>query len=86
MRSCMVSGQISFQEHPTEDSLCGPGGIPSLCSNRTLVVLVVLAAEQVPTCSRALGGVSERMLTIFFVSTHEQDQWFCAKRYLILGS
>ncbi len=47
MRSCMVSGQISFQEHPTEDSLCGPGGIPSLCSNRTLVVLVVLAAEQV---------------------------------------
>jgi hypothetical protein len=32
-----------------------------------------------------LGGVSERMLTIFFVSTHD-DQWFCAKRYLILGS
>ena len=36
--------------------------------------------------SRAtLGGISERILTIFFVSTHE-DQWFCAKRYLILGS
>ncbi len=32
----------------------------------------------------ALGGVSEQILTIFFVSTHE-DQWFCTKRYLILG-
>ena len=31
-----------------------------------------------------LGGVSKQILTIFFVSTHE-DQWFCAKRYLILG-
>jgi len=36
--------------------------------------------------SRAmLGGVSEQIVTIFFVSTRE-DQWFCAKRYLILGS
>ena len=33
----------------------------------------------------ALGGISERILTIFFMSTHK-DQWFCAKRYLILGS
>ena len=31
-----------------------------------------------------LGGISEQIVTIFFVSTHE-DQWFCAKRYLILG-
>ncbi len=36
--------------------------------------------------SRAtLGGVREKILTIFFVSTHE-DQWFRANRYLILGS
>ena len=36
--------------------------------------------------SRAtLGGISEQMLTIFFVSTHE-DKWFRAKRNLILGS
>jgi hypothetical protein len=32
-----------------------------------------------------LGGVGEQIVTIFFMSTHE-DQWFCAKRYLILGS
>ncbi len=32
-----------------------------------------------------LGGISKQILTIFFMSTHE-DQWFCAKRYLILGS
>jgi hypothetical protein len=32
-----------------------------------------------------LGGIGEQIVTIFFVSTHE-DQWFCAKRYLILGS
>ena len=32
-----------------------------------------------------LGGVSKQILIIFFMSTH-RDQWFCAKRYLILGS
>ncbi len=31
-----------------------------------------------------LGGVSEQILIIFFIST-DKDQWFCAKRYLILG-
>jgi hypothetical protein len=85
-RSSTFSGRFSFEEKPTEFCLRQQGGIPLPRLIRTLVVLVVLAAEQVPTCSRALGGVSERMLTIFFVSTHEQDQWFCAKRYLILGS
>ena len=85
-RSSTFSGRFSFEEKPTEFCLRQQGGIPLPRLIRTLVVLVVLAAEQVPTCSRALGGVSERMLTIFFVSTHEQDQLFCAKRYLILGS
>ncbi len=43
------------------------------------------------SCCRAgppsllLATLGEQILTIFFVSTHK-DQWFCAKRYLILGS
>ena len=39
--------QISFGDMRTEPSLCQRGGIPSLCSIWTLVVFVVLAAEQV---------------------------------------
>ena len=34
--------------------------------------------------SRTIGGVSEGILINLFVSTRE-DQWFRAKRYLILG-
>ena len=33
----------------------------------------------------SLAMLGEQILTIFFVSTNE-DQWFCAKRYLILDS
>ena len=40
-----------------------------------------LPAPLLPT----LGSVSKQILINFFVSTHK-DQWFCAKRYLILGS
>jgi hypothetical protein len=32
-----------------------------------------------------LAMLGEQIVIIFFVFTHE-DQWFCAKRYLILGS
>ena len=48
-RSCMASGQISYEETPTVPGLCQQRGISLLCLNRTLVVL---AAKQVPTCSR----------------------------------
>jgi hypothetical protein len=52
-RSCMVSGQISFQEKsPMELCLRQQGEIPLPCSIRT-VALVVLAAKQVPACSQA---------------------------------
>ena len=31
-----------------------------------------------------LATLGEQIVPIFFVSTHE-DQWFCVKRYLIMG-
>ena len=51
-RSCTISGRFSFEEKPT---LClrQRGEIPLPRSIWTLVVLVVLAAEQVPARSRA---------------------------------
>ncbi len=52
-RLCTVSGQIFFQENPpTELCLRRQGGIPLPCSIWT-VVLVVLAAKQVPAPSCA---------------------------------
>jgi hypothetical protein len=52
-RSCTVSGQISFYEKsPMELCLCGQGEIPLPCSIWN-VVLVVLAAKQVPARSGA---------------------------------
>ena len=48
--SCTASGQISFGDTHREPGLCQQGGIPTLCLIRTLVVLVVLAAEQVLLC------------------------------------
>jgi len=44
---------FSFEEKPMELCLCQRGGIPLPRTIRTLVVLVVLTAEQVPARSRA---------------------------------
>jgi hypothetical protein len=51
-RSCTISRRFSFEEKPTELCLGQRGEIPLPRSIWTLVVLVVLAAEQVPARSR----------------------------------
>ena len=71
-----------------------PHGTVSLLTRRDTLTLFDLDCCACSSCCNAgpclllcvtLDGVSERILTIFFVFTHK-DQWFCAKHYLILGS
>jgi hypothetical protein len=62
------SGRISFYEKPpTEHCLCQRGGIPLPRLIRTLVVLVVLAAEQVlpRSCSQRLAALASKLWQFF---------------------
>jgi hypothetical protein len=70
-----------------------PHGTVSLSMRRDILTLFDLDCCACSSCCKAgppsllratIGGVSKQILTIFFVSTRK-DQWFCAKRYLILG-
>ena len=71
-----------------------PQGTVSSSTRRDTLTLFDLDCCACSSCCKAgphlllratLGGVSKRILTIFFVSTHK-DHWFCTKRYLLLGS
>jgi len=69
-----------------------PHGLVSLSTKRdTLTSFDVDSCCACSSCCRAgppslsLATLGEQILTIFFMSTHK-DQWFCTKRYLILGS